>query len=238
MNMKQFLFRAVLPAGLVSVVSLQAGLIFTIEGPGVQATSVSGVTTETFDTAALGSFSGAISIGTLSSGGAIVAPDAFGGSDATRYYAVGVQSGSTEATLTLNEAQNYFGMWWPAGDAGNKLEFYNGASLLGSYRVGDIIPLLSPGYFGNPNNGLNGGEAYVYLNFTATGTDSITSVKFLNDTIFSGFEIDNLSVTTERIDPPGTLPGVPDAGSTAGLLALALVMIRSIKSRSSAESRK
>ena len=80
-------------------------------------------------------------MGTLSGGGAIVAPDPYGGSSQTRYYAVGVQSGGTAATLTLTTPQNYVGLWWPAGDGQNRLEFYDGASLLGVLlRVGDIIP--------------------------------------------------------------------------------------------------
>jgi hypothetical protein len=210
---------------LGSITFAHAGLTFTIEDPGVQASPVPGVIVETFDSGSPGAFSGSIAVGSLSVGGAKVSPDAFGGSLGSQYYAVGAQSGATEATLALSSPQHYFGMWWAAGDMGNRLEFYNGSSLLAAYAVGDIIPLLSAGYFGNPNNGLNALEPYVYLDFTTTGSDEISSVKFINSG-GSGYEMDNFSVTDAIITPPGTPPGraLPDGGSTFALLGSAVAL--------------
>ncbi len=219
-------------SGLATAMSGHAGLVFTIENAGVQATTVPGVTTETFDSGSPGAFSGAIAMGTLSTGGAKVAPNFFGGSSASQYYAVGAQSGSTAATLTLTTPQNYLGMWWPAGDAQNRLEFYDGATLLASYRVADIVPFLSPAYYGNPNGGVNAGEPYVYLDFTTTGGSHITSVNFLNDSTGSGFEIDNISVTTDVITPPGN--PIPDGGSTLALLGGTLAGIGALRRKLSA----
>jgi hypothetical protein len=213
--------------GVMTVATPRASVIFTIEGPGVQQTSVAGVTTETFNSGSPGGFNGAVAMGTFSSGGAKVAADQYGGANGSQYYAVGVQSGALQSTLTMTTPQNYVGMWWSAGDVQNHLEFYNGATLVGSFAVGDIIPSLNSSYYGNPNSGLDSSEPFVYLNFTATGSDSITSVKFKSDTLGAGFEIDNLSVTTERIEPPGH--GVPDGGSTAALLAGGLALLRGVR---------
>lgn len=218
-------------AGLAAATSSHAGLVFTHEAPGVQATTVPGtMVTEDFNSGSPGAFSGSVlgGLGTLSAGGAKVAPDAFGGSFGSQYYAVGVQSGATVATLGFSSPQKYVGMWWPAGDGQNRLAFYNGATLLGSYRVGDIIPSLTPAYYGNPNSpGVNTGEPYVYLNFTATGGDQISQVDFLNDSTGSGFEIDNISVTDRQITPPG----VPDGGSTAALLSGTFAAVYTVSRR-------
>ena len=210
--------------GLVAAVPSHAGLVFSIEGPGVQASTVSGVTTEDFNSQGTGPLAGSIAVGTLSVGGSIVAPNAFGGSAppaaGSDYYAVGVQSGQNQATLTLSSPQNYFGMYWPAGDTQNKLSLYNGATLLGAYSVFDIIATaLSSGYYGNPNNGLDSGEPFVYLNFTTTGTDFITSIVFQNNQN-SGFEMDNFSIATGNITPPGTVVPEPTTMIAGALLLL------------------
>ena len=162
-------------------------------------------------------------MGSFTSGGAKVTADAYGGANGSQYYAVGVQSGALQSTLTLTAAQSYVGMWWSAGDIHNILEFYNGATLVRTYKVGDIIPSLGAAYYGNPNNGLNSSEPYVYLNFTATGSDTISSVVFKSDSINAGFEIDNISVTQERITPPGH--SVPDGGATAALMVAGLAAL-------------
>jgi hypothetical protein len=218
-----------LAGAIATTVSAHAGLIFSIEAPGVQASTVPGVTTEDFNSQPLGSFSGATAVGTLSSGGAIVAPNAYGGSFASDYYAVGTQSGQTQSTLTLTSPQHYFGMWWPAGDAQNILKFYDGATLLNSYNVASLLALsLSPAYFGNPSNpGQDLGEPFVYLDFTTTGTSGITSVEFDNVPGTTGFEMDNFSITDQQIIPPGTQ--VPDSGSTLLMLCGAAVMLTSVR---------
>jgi len=41
--------------------------------------------------------------------------------------------GLTTSTLTLTQNQKYFGLWWSAGDKNNKLEFYAGNTLVGSF---------------------------------------------------------------------------------------------------------
>jgi hypothetical protein len=211
-----------LVGGLLFAQSLHAGLTFTIENPGVQATTVPGAITETFNELPLGLLPGAgdtyasPGIG-LFTGGVIHAPNAYGGSFASDYYAVGAESGTTLGTLTLNTPQDYFGMYWPAGDDENVLEFFDGAAMIASYNVGSIIPHLSPAYFGNPNNGEDPTEPFVYLDFTTTGSTQITSVDFMNG-LGTGFEIDNISVLGTPITPPGH--AIPDATNAALLLLI------------------
>jgi len=211
-----------------AVMSAEAGLVFTIENPGVQATTVPGAVTETFDTLPIGPTGPfQTAIGSFSSGGAVVLYSdlPIGGAFQTDYYAIGSESGFTTATLSLAKPETYFGMWWSAGDALNHVELYDGATLLGSYAIGDISAGLSHAYYGNPNNGYDTAEPFVYLDFTTTGLSRITSVKFLNDGLGSGIEMDNLSVSDQPIAPPGHAvtyaDPVPDGGSTKCLLVAA-----------------
>jgi hypothetical protein len=187
---------------------------------GAQATTVAGVTTEDFNGFSVGNLPASQStpIGTFSgatTAGAIVAPNAFGGSGGSDYYAVGVQSGSTSATLTFNSAQHYFGMWWAAGDNQNSVTFFSGATPVETFTTAQISAGLTAGYYGNPNNGEDSGEPFVYLDFTGMSGQTFTSVEFDNS-LSTGFEMDNLSILT-----PGSNT-VPDATNT-GLMLLMMV---------------
>lgn len=204
-------------------------IVFTIENPGVQQTTVAGAVTETFDTHALGAmgtFNSPTIPGTFT-GGSVLVADQYGGANGTRYDLAASGVGSS-STLTLNTPQKYIGLWWSAGDAGNILEFYDSsATLLSSFSTASILGLLPATYRGNPNPpaGRNTGEAYAYLNFTATGSDSISRVVF-RQTTGGGFEIDNVSVFDQPITPPGhTLPegGPLIPVMTGAVIILALV---------------
>lgn len=205
---------------LATAPTTQAGLVFTIEGPGVQSTTVGGASTEDFESAPSGNSASYASpnIDGTYSPIYVDSVNVYGGAGGAGQYNLQGLGTVASQTLTFNNPKTYFGLWWSAGDAGNQLSFYDGLSLLASYQVGDIIPHLSPGYYGNPNSGGNTGEPYVYLNFTTTGSSRITSVVFDNPT-WSGFESDNHSVYDQVINPPGR--GIPDAASTLGLLGLA-----------------
>jgi PEP-CTERM motif len=179
-----------------------AGVVMTVDAAGVQSSSVPGVTTETFNSFSPGQYSSLVtSLGTLSTSGefSIVAADGFGGAGGTgHYFAVGAESASADpVTLTLNGPQSYFGMWWSAADANNSLQLYSGNTLLASYSTADVFTGLSSSYYGNPNNGSDAGEPFAYVNFNATGGTTITSVVFSNNgTTATGFEADNLSIST------------------------------------------
>jgi hypothetical protein len=220
------LILSLLLAGSMSFLS--AGIIFTHEAPGVQATTVAGATTETFDALALGALGTYVSpIGTYSTGGQIVAPDQYGGSYQTQYISVGAQSGTTSYDLALTSTAFYFGFYWPAGDAQNHVDFYQGATLLASFDVGTISAGLSAAYYGNPNTGQNTAEPYVYLDFTSTDLGSgFDKIVFRNDSTGSGFETDNHSVFNELIPPPG----VPEP-STWLLVSSSLAIVGLLKRR-------
>jgi hypothetical protein len=212
--------------------SLPASIIFTREAPGVQETSVAGATTVNFDLLPVGPIGPYVSpVGTYSAGGTIAAPDTFGGAHQTPYIAVGAQSGALQFELMLSGPRTYLGFYWAAGDALNRIDFYSGTTLEGTFSIGDIIPGLAAGYFGNPNTGQNPAEPYVYLNFTSSDLASrFDRVVFRNSTLASGFETDNHAIFDQIITPPGVNPlGVENpepssyalmATGIAGLLAL------------------
>ena len=123
-----------LVGGLLCAPSLHAGLTFTVENAGVQATTVPGAITETFDSRPLGNLTAPLvtPVGTFS-GGVIAPADVYGGAGGTgSYYAVGIEGGGLSATLTLPTAENYLGFWWSAGDSENSFKVYDGATLLAS----------------------------------------------------------------------------------------------------------
>jgi hypothetical protein len=218
-----------LVGGLLAAQSLHAQIVFTAENAGVQSTTVAGATTENFNELSPGALPGAgdtyvSSIGTFS-GGVVVKANLYGGAGGTgNYYAVGSESGTTSATLTFNSAQDYFGLWWSAGDSENVLKFYDGSTLVGSFNVASIIPYLTSAYYGNPNSDFlhqDPNEPFDYLDFTAIGGDKITSVVFDNG-LGTGFEMDNLSISDSVTKPPGNnIFGIPDAANTALLVLIA-----------------
>lgn len=206
----------------------QATLIFTIENPGIQSTTVAGATTETFESVPLGYITSynSLAVDGIYSSGQVIPADVFGGAGGGGQYDVVGLGGTTSQFLTFNSPKTYFGMWWSAGDAENVLKFYDGDDVLATYNVGSIIPYLSSAYYGNPNGnyaGQNLGEPYVYLNFTALDDSFITKIEFINSG-FNGYETDNHSVASQRLDtPPGH--SVPDGGTTIAMLSLAFTTL-------------
>ncbi len=198
-----------------------------ISPPDAQSTTVSGALTETFDslspaiyttpyvsTAGIGTYTG----GTSNPFG-IVVPNEFGGatdsqhSSPTNYFGVGVESGSTApVTLALTHPAAYFGFWWSAGDAYNRVALYSGSTLYGTFSTADLLNFLNNGsgtitagngstyqassYFGNPNitSGSNdGAEPFAYISFVISNT-TIDHIVFYNLSASTGFESDNHSV--------------------------------------------
>lgn len=207
----------------VSAFTVRAAIVFTIEAPRVQQTSVEGAITENFDSLTPGS------IGTYSSnigvytGGSSNANDIFGGADRSQYFGVGVQSSTDEASIAFNAPKTYFGFWWSAGDGANWVEFYDGTTQVASFNIGAIIPRLSLAYFGNPDNGANANESYAYLNFTATDTDRITRVVFRQIPLSGGFETDNHSTFGDPLEPPGQQMPEPSSIALAAIGGAALL---------------
>jgi hypothetical protein len=213
-------------------VSARANILVTAEAPGVQSSQVAGVTTMNFNSNAVGTYTTLSSpIGTYTSPGlAVVAPDSFGGANATRYMAIGAQSGTLTATLTLNQsAANYFGLFWMAGDTQNNLEFLNGTTVVATMNIATITSYLTsnPAYYGNPNNGQDTGEPFIYLNFYGQNGTTFNKIIFQNIDLSTGYETDNHSIATltGSITPSGTpitRIGAPEPSSWAiGILVAA-----------------
>ncbi len=203
----------------------RAALYVSIEAPGVQATTVPSfyaargqtvtVNTETFNELPLGiqtsfSFNGDSTIGTYTSPGiAILQANEYGGANNSDYAAVGAESGTTIATLTLNKLQGYFGMWWSAGDPYNELKFYNGSTLVADYTTANVITFLKAtgeysSYLGNPNDGFQDpDEPFAYLNFFATDSSELfNKVVIQNNSSYTGFESDNQSIAEGLLSGP------------------------------------
>lgn len=186
-------------------VCAQAGIIISAEAPGVQATTRAGAIVETFDALATGPLGVYTSIiGDYTTGAQIVAPNAYGGSGQTNYISVGAQSKTTFYFLDFEKDLTYFGLYWGAGDAKNKIGFFSGETLLAVFTVADWAPALSAAYFGNPNTGQNKGEKYAFLNFDATNGTTFNRIKFFNDGTGTGFETDNHTILGAPVPEPAT----------------------------------
>jgi hypothetical protein len=206
---------------------VDAGLVVSIDAPGVQASTVPGVTTETFNEFSPGRYSSLSSdIGTLtgvSGQFSIQSADQYGGAGGVgSYIAIGAQAGSiAPVLLTLNGPQAYFGIWVSAADQFNQISFYSGSQLVAAYNapagLADIAKFADASqYFGNPNNGEDPSEPFGYLNFTGLNGTTFTSVVLANSgTPATGFESDNWSVSSVAPSSiPGTvISGVPDPSS-------------------------
>lgn len=146
-------------------------------------------------------------------------PDTYGGANSSNY---AFSSDSTQTTLALSTRVSYFGMWWSAGDSGNILDFYSGATKIFTF-TSSVLDGLSTSYNGNPNSafrGQNSAQKYAYINFFVQSGEQIDKVIARG----SNFESDNWTLRDPAyglvVGDGATLPGtavaqynVNDAGS-------------------------
>ncbi len=204
----------------------------TFEAPGVQ--NSTGTFTdkgvEDFDSLPTGSnqsfsttFAGSDITGTYS-GVTINGADQYGGAGGTGNYAVTFSStGYSLGLSTTNpDGVNYFGYWLSALDAGNQVTISRGGTTLLTFNPTDVLTLVgsSGPYFGNPNNGQNSGEPYVFLNFFDT-TGTFDKISFAESPAGGGYESDNHTVGFATGISGTPVPAVPEL-TTWAMLVLGL----------------
>jgi len=107
------------------------------------------------------------------------------------YSVQGVGSPVKQTVLTLDTPSSYFGVFWSAGDAANRMSFYNGTEIVAEFTTANLMNLLPKEYYGNPlDRRMNPGEPYGFINFYGDSSTSWDRVVFSN-TSTSGFESDN-----------------------------------------------
>jgi hypothetical protein len=218
--------------GMLLAAPASAAYNINFEAPGVQNTTAGFTTSgvETFQGQTVGSAASFVT--DFGTGGQIVATYSGGRIDNANQYGSAGGTGehivtfsdmsqiTIDFTTTLPEGLTYFGYWLSALNAGNMLEFYNGASLVASLDAGSIKSLIdaksdAAAYYGNPNapfQGQNSGEPYAFLNVYFTGGDSYNKI-IIKQTAGGGYESDNHTVGFYT-----SLGGVPEPATWAMLI--------------------
>ncbi|MEH1842692.1 MAG: hypothetical protein V7L20_29160 [Nostoc sp.] len=171
----------------------------------------------------------------------IVDKDQYGGAGGTgKYFDVDTsRSGGkqTVSTLNLTTAQSYFGLWWSAGDANNKLTFLSQGQVVQSVTTADVVNYIAKlpnkaSYYGNPNSpNQNTGEPYAFINFYDVG-GTFDQIQFTNIGA-SGFESDNHTVATgyKSITGNVVIKAVPESSSVLGVFVIGFVGATSVLTR-------
>ncbi len=143
----------------------------------------------------------------LGSGASIKPADIYGGAGGKGQYL----SPGNGVSVTLDKPARYFGFWWSAGDASNKVELYDVTDTkVATLTTADLVSFLQKNaalmaidgvtqydrarYYDNPVKGGNGAEPYAYLNFVLS--DDAPTASSFKRIVFSGskFELDNIGV--------------------------------------------
>jgi VCBS repeat-containing protein len=114
-----------------------------------------------------------------SASGVSAAPFFGSGADTTTYLSIGAHSSET---ITFDDPQNAFGLYWGSVDAGNTISFYDGNKLVASFSGNDIAPLIA-----NGNQGSFTSNGYVEFK------DLAPFDKVVLSSDANAFEVDNIS---------------------------------------------
>jgi VCBS repeat-containing protein len=117
-----------------------------------------------------------------------------GTADTTNYLSVG--AGGTE-TITFDDEQNAFGLYWGSVDSYNTISFYHGATLVASYTGADVTPLFPTG-----NQGSFSSNGYVEF----SGLASFDKV-VLGSGNSNAFEVENISAGSVHAELAAPITG-------------------------------
>jgi outer membrane protein OmpA-like peptidoglycan-associated protein len=160
--------------------------------------------------------------------------------------------GNGSFTLTLTRSARYVGFWWTAGEAGNRVKFFDrNDELIASFDTTEIVDKLEEQsgfpngdgttylkeyYLGHPSGhtsatpssnsvkpGHIGGTStwdhwglYTYLNLYVGGSIEVAKVAFEGGG--SGFEFDNLTISTDAQTPASSMGAISTKRSSAPLV--------------------
>ncbi|HKS55007.1 MAG TPA: PEP-CTERM sorting domain-containing protein [Steroidobacteraceae bacterium] len=188
--------RIAIAFGLALAASVsQAGIIQTVEAPGVYTSQVPGVTTVNWNDGSCGAYTSCIGNGAILSGSASgLYASPYGLS--SKYLTIPYFSSSGSVSLTTPGDYNYFGLYWGSLDTYNSIAFYNNGVLVGGYGGAEILPLLA-------NGGQGDWASNRYVNFLFTAGDVFDQI-VLTSTNYA-FESDNHAFGNVKVPEPGTL---------------------------------
>ncbi|MEH2193312.1 MAG: hypothetical protein V7K98_11825 [Nostoc sp.] len=256
--MKNLLIKSAIASGVVLSLAtitrpaMAASFAVSIENPTVQTANYSNLVNarvQNFDASALTTgysttgfawADGTTNVGNYTNT-LIVNQDQYGGAGGTgKYFDVDTnRSGGqqTVSTLNLTTAQSYFGLWWSAGDANNKLTFLSQGQVVQTMTTADVVSYIAKlpnktSYYGNPNSPTqNTGEPYAFINFYDVG-GTFDQVQFTN-VGGTGFESDNHTVATSYKSITGSIvtAAVPESSSVLGIFVIGFVGAASVMTR-------
>jgi len=208
-----------------------AAVVVSYENPGVQSTTATFdfVGVETFESRPLGAgqtftttFGGSEISGEYK-GVRIDDANQYGSAGGAGKHAVTFSTGGYEILLSTArpEGINYFGYWLSALDAGNKLDFFKGASLVYSFTPAAVLGAIGSNgaYFCNPNSqfaGQNCGEPYAFVNIFFKDGLTIDRIRVYESPEVGGYESDSHTVGY-FLSQGGNV--VPEPGTWAMLIA-------------------
>ncbi|MGL5795488.1 MAG: Ig-like domain-containing protein [Waterburya sp.] len=87
----------------------------------------------------------------------VKAANQWGGANGSKFITQAVLSSIRSYKINVNKDQKYFGFWWSAGDAYNKITFKNNGKIVAVFKTADLVNFINEydkinaaDYYGNP----------------------------------------------------------------------------------------